>query len=108
MLAERGDMLALYSLLTRIERRIILVLLGLNHVYLHHQGFKWMDGITNKLTIAPPHLSTRLNHVFMADPITAAHTLNDLIGETLDLVETYMPELDISVEKEHSGRERNT
>jgi len=107
MLAERGDLLALYSLFTRIERRIILVLLGLNHAYLHHQGFKWIDWITQKLTIVPPNLSTRLNHVFMTDPIIAAHTLNDLISETVALVETHMPDLDISVEKEHISRERN-
>ena len=43
----------------------------------------------------------------MADPITAAHTLNDLIRETVTLVEMHMPDLDISVEKEHISLERN-
>jgi hypothetical protein len=108
MLAERGDLLPLYSLFTGVERNIILVLLGLNHVYLHHQGFKWIDWLAQKLTIAPPNLSTRLNNVFMADPITASHTLNDLVKDTIALVEAHMPDLDISEEKERINRERNS
>jgi hypothetical protein len=107
MLAERGDLLPLYTMFTRIERRIIMVLLGLNHLYLHHQGFKWVDWLTQKLTIAPPNLSTRLSHLFMTDPLTAAYTLNDLIQETVAFVETHMPDLDISEEIAHLNRQRN-
>jgi hypothetical protein len=107
MMAERGDMLPLYEGFVHIERRMILVLLGLNRVYLHHLGFKWIDWLATKLLIAPPDLASRLNGLFLSGPFTAARDLDVLLHETIALVEAHMPEIDTSEVKARLDQQRN-
>ncbi len=93
MLAERDDLLALYSLLCRVERSVLGVLLGLNRVYPTSPDLKWVDRLAGRLTVAPPHLAGRLKRVFRAEPRDGAREAVQLIEETVALVEAHLPTL---------------
>ena len=95
MFFERGqNFMLLNQLFSQVEMKIVHILLGLNRVY--YFGFKWMDKVVERFEVSPPQLLRRMNQVFLEPPQKAASILTDLVDETYDLVETHLPELDIS------------
>src|SRR5256714_1007930 len=95
MLAERSELLVLYESFCSIEKDILLVLMGLNHIY--YPGFQCVDQLIGQMPIAPPNLALRFKQLFgivSIDPLAGVYQLHDLIEETFDLVETHMSELD--------------
>src|SRR5215831_15492000 len=61
-LAERGEQLALYESLCIAQKRLLLVLMGLNCLY--HPGWQWADRLMEQMRIAPPKLAQRCKQVF--------------------------------------------
>jgi hypothetical protein len=101
MLAERNDHLLLYDSFCTVEQHILLVLMGLNHIY--YPGFRWIDRLMGQMPIAPPNLSTRFKQVFGIvgiDPLAGVYQLHDLIEETFTLVETHLSEFDTTPARE--------
>jgi len=97
MLAERNDLLALYDSFCTTEKRILLVLMGLNHIY--YPGFQWIDRLIGQMHIVPPNLATRCKQVFGIvgiDPLAGVYQLHELIEETFSLVQTHLGEFDIT------------
>ncbi len=97
VLAERSDLLALYDSLCAAQKRILIVLMGLNHLY--YPGWQWIDRLVDQMQVAPPNLSPRCTQVFAIvgiDPRAAVYQLHDLIEETFRLVETNLDEIDTS------------
>lgn len=93
-LAERNDVLALYDSLCTAQKHILLVLLGLNHLY--YPGWRRVDRLMNEMLVAPPNLSPRFRQLFAIvsiDPLAAVYQLHELIEETFALVETCLPAL---------------
>lgn len=95
VLAERDDLLMLYDLICTTERQILGILLGLNRLYLANPNYKWLDQLVSELRIAPAALSFRLKQIFRTDAKLAVRALQQLIEETLALVEKHMPQLDM-------------
>lgn len=108
VLADRDDLLMLYNLICTAERQILGVLLGLNRLYLANPNYKWLDQLVSELRIAPAALSFRLKQIFRTDPKLAVHALQQLIEETLKLVEKNMPELDMTPYQAHARHRRST
>ena len=94
MLAERNDLLVLYESFCTVEKHILLVLMGLNHLY--YPGFQWIDRLMEQMHLAPPHLSTRCKQLFGIDTRASVYQLHNLIEETFVLVETSLHEIDTS------------
>lgn len=95
MLAARDDRLLLYRIFVRIGQQIIGALLGLNRIYMPTPDhLKWMDETIAALQIKPNDLSARLKHAFSIEPSAGVALLKELIGETLTLVETHLPNFD--------------
>ncbi len=97
MLAERNDLLVLYESFCAAQRHLLLVLMGLNHLY--YPGFKWVDQLMGQMSITPPQLASRFKQLFgivSIDPLAAVYQLHELIEETFVLVETYLDEIDTS------------
>jgi hypothetical protein len=98
MLAERSELLALYETFCTIEKQVLLVLIGLNHLY--YPGWRWVDRLMEQMHLAPPSLAERFKQLFgivSIDPLASVYQLHDLIEETFRLVEIHLSELDITL-----------
>jgi hypothetical protein len=101
-LAERHEVLALYDSFCSAQKQLLLVLLGLNHLY--YPGWRWIGRLMDEMRVTPPHLSPRLKQLFAIvsiDPFASVYQLHDLIEETFRLVETHLGEVDT-----HAAHER--
>lgn len=94
MYLHRGENLTLlYQSFTKVQERILYMLLGLNRVY--YFGFKWLDVVCDKFAITPNNLSARLREVYQVELAEGAHKLIQLVEDTYDLLETHMPQLNV-------------
>lgn len=93
MLVERRNPVLLAGMFSAVCEQVLGVLLALNRRY--GPKPKWLDSLTDSLDIAPRDLGDRLRRVFSGDPAAAAVLLAQLVEETFDLVETYLPEVDV-------------
>lgn len=106
-LAERNDVLALYDSLCTSQKHLLLVLLGLNHLY--YPGWRWVDRLMNEMQVMPSNLSPRLRQLFAIvsiDPLAAVYQLHELIEETFSLVETCLPTVDFTQARERFHERR--
>lgn len=107
MLAERDDIIFLYSALLGIEQKLLSVLLGLNRIY--HPGIiKWMDRVIDAMTIKPPNLSTRLKSVFATSPKAGVEELRTLTEEVYELIATHLPQVDTQQDQSRAAYRRKT
>jgi hypothetical protein len=107
LLAERNDLLLLYDSLCLIEKRILLVLMGLNHIY--YPGWRWMDRLIAQMPLAPAQLAPRFQQVFgivSIDPLASVYQLHDLVEETFRLVENHLPEIEMNLMRARFGAQR--
>jgi hypothetical protein len=96
-LAERHDELALYDSFCTSQKRLLLVLLGMNRLY--YPGWRWVDRLLDEMQVTPPGLSRRLKQLFAIvsiDPLAAVYQLHELIEETFALVEAHLAAVEIS------------
>jgi hypothetical protein len=87
--------LVLYDSFCTAQKRLLLVLLGLNRLY--YPGWRWLDRLIDQLQVTPPNLSPRLKQLFAIvsiDPLASVYQLHDLIEETFMLVETHLAAVD--------------
>ncbi|HEX6552288.1 MAG TPA: nucleotidyltransferase domain-containing protein [Ktedonobacteraceae bacterium] len=95
MLAERGELLALYESFCAVEKQTLLVLMGLNRLY--YPGWQRVDRLMERMRIAPLTLAARFKQIFgivSIDPLASVYQLHDLVEETFSLVQTHLSELD--------------
>ena len=95
MLAERSELLALYEAFCTTQKRMLLVLMGLN--YLYFPGWRWVDRLLEQVPLVPVKLVSRCKQAFgiiRIDPLAGVYELHDLIEESFRLVETHLSELD--------------
>jgi hypothetical protein len=104
-LAERGDWLILNGQFCQIERKLVGMLLGLNRIYLPHPDFKWAEALIAAMRYAPANFAARLRQVFRPELLDGIQQLESLIDETFDLLETHLPQLDLT-EKRHDFLKR--
>lgn len=93
-LVERDELLLLYDLYCQVERQLLTILFGLNRLYSPHPDGKWLEQLIREMAILPPALALRLKQVFRLAPRSGVRLLQELIDETLTLVETNMPDVD--------------
>ena len=92
-LERSNNLLMLYQSFVQVQTRLLHTLLGLNRVY--YFGFKWLDGVDDRLERKPVDLVPRLAEVYEAEPTIGAQLLAELVEETYDLIEVHMPDADI-------------
>lgn len=107
MLAQRGDLVALYAVVDDVVRAMLRMLLALNRRYLSNPSFKWLDRSVSDLERAPKHLARRLRRVYTSRPADGVVELQSLLEETLALVEGERPLLDISDAQAWMSRRRS-
>lgn len=92
-----------YQILVEAAQNIVGVLAGLNRLYFTTFQFKRMHRFLDQMEIAPPDLATRLERLFQAELPQALLELENLVTETIALVERYMPSIDTSTAKRRLG-----
>jgi predicted nucleotidyltransferase len=95
MQAERGDLLWLHESLVESQKNVLGVLMGLNRHY-HWGEYKRVDRLAAELAIAPAGLAARLRRIFTTSPVDAVREMGFLADETLTLVETHFPDIDLT------------
>jgi hypothetical protein len=106
VLAARQDWLLLAEVLVRMQRRIMGALHGLNGLYLAHPGYKWLNETIAEMSLTPPDLAARLQHINLVSPAEAIEPLHQLLEETIALAERELPDLDLSGAWRAIGRRR--
>ena len=86
-LVQRGDLLALHTVVVRAQRCVIGALHGLNRVFLANPSMKWEQATANQFPLQPPELTLRLAATWTADIAHRAPTVESLLTDTIDLAE---------------------
>jgi hypothetical protein len=79
------------------------VLSGLNRLYYSTFQFKRMSRFINQMAIAPENLAAQLEDLFHEERHIAVHQLEALVGETVELIEIHMPQIDTALAKRKLG-----
>lgn len=92
-----------YQSLVETSLNLLAVLAGLNRLYCSSFQFKRLHRFAGKMSLAPERLAERLDSIFALDPVEAGIAMERLIAETVDLVETHMPEIDTALVRGQIG-----
>ncbi len=92
-----------YQSLVESCHNILAILAGLNRLYFTTFQFKRMASFVSQMGIAPAGLASRMEGLFTSPPREAAVELERLVSETLDLVDTHLPEIDTSQVRKRIG-----
>ncbi|MDP4549581.1 DUF4037 domain-containing protein [Alkalihalobacillus macyae] len=102
-LLKRKDWLMLSDVICGVQKNLLGVLFGLNHLYVHHPVFKWMEIYIEEMEVRPESLHDRMTNILIGHPQDGIEKLEKLIEEVIELVERHHPELDITDQKKHIG-----
>lgn len=92
-----------YEILVESAQRIVGILAGLNKLYFTTFQFKRTGRFIGQMAIKPDNLYERLESVFESELETAVITLEQLVAETITLVESHMPQIDTTAAKARIG-----
>ncbi|MEG3846015.1 hypothetical protein QT971_03200 [Microcoleus sp. herbarium19] len=102
-LARRDTTLWHYQIMVEAVQNLLGVLSGLNRLYYSTFQFKRTSRFIEYMEIAPENLADRLESLFHDEPQIAVYQLEELVRETVDLVEIHMPQVDTSKAKRKLG-----
>lgn len=88
-LLARGDLIATYDLLARIECAILRALLAVNRVYQAHRLLKWQRVTLDQLVLAPTSLAVRLDELWDVGEGRCFDRAEELLLETLAVVQRH-------------------
>ena len=104
--AARDMSLCVYETFVDSSYRIISILAGLNRVYFSAFRFKRQHQFIRQLGIAPDNLAARTERLFKLGYELAIAELEQLVDETVTLVEAHMPGIDTSQVRRELGKRR--
>jgi predicted nucleotidyltransferase len=93
-MAVRDATIWMYQLLAETANNLLGVLAGLNRRYFSSFQFKRTQRFIAQLELVPPRLADRLEAAFHADLAVAVQIIEELVRETIALVEHHMPQID--------------
>ncbi|WP_174612970.1 DUF4037 domain-containing protein [Virgibacillus ihumii] len=98
-LLKRQDWLMLYDVICGVQKNLFGILFGLNHMYVSHPVYKWMQYNIEQMQIKPDNLYDRMTNILIGDPKTALYQLEILINDVIVLIKKHHPDLDITEHK---------
>ncbi|MCM3086778.1 hypothetical protein [Bhargavaea ginsengi] len=90
--ARRNNPAAFFNIMSNIQSSLFIVLLALNGSYF--PTYKWMFKRLHELPVKPENLEWRLREMYRESPTEAAARMQEVLEETLQLVEAQYPDLD--------------
>lgn len=100
---SRDASLWYYKILVESCEHIVAILAGLNKLYFTTFQFKRQHYFIEQMSIKPARLAERIDALFQNDIATAAEQLEQLVIETIALVEHEMPQIDTVGAKRRIG-----
>ncbi len=100
---SRDSTLWYHKILVESCEHIVATLAGLNRLYFTTFQFKRQRYFIDQMTIKPDKLAERMDALFGTEITTAAEQLEQLVGETIALVEQEMPQIDTTAAKRRLG-----
>jgi hypothetical protein len=85
-----------YQVLVEASQHLLGTLAGLNRCYFTTFQFKRMHRFCAQLRLAPPDLAGRIERLFALEPFDSLAALEELVGETADLLAEHMPQVEIN------------
>ena len=70
--------------------------MGLNRIYLPDLRLKWLDRLAAAMPLRPVEFVSRLQGILQLEPHRGIAEMEQLLQETLDLVERHLPEIDVT------------
>ncbi|NMG06285.1 hypothetical protein [Brasilonema sp. UFV-L1] len=102
-LLTRDTTVWFHQVLVESVQNILAILAGINKLYYSTFQFKRMGMFIDKMNIVPENLSMRMESLFQSERRIAIRQLEDIIRETLELVNLHMPQVDTSKVQEKLG-----
>ena len=97
---DRGDLLVFYEYVLATIRGVVGVLAGLNRVYVAPDKLKRAGTVVSRMPIAPPHAAARLDALLDLPREQVRPELDELVEQTLALVDEHLPEVDTTRARE--------
>lgn len=92
-----------HQILVETGHKLMAVLAGLNRLYFTTFQFKRMRSFIEEMTLKPDNLTARLEGLFSRDIGEALPEVEQLVAETIALVEHHMPHIDATKAKARLG-----
>ncbi|MEM7032885.1 MAG: hypothetical protein AAF629_25270 [Chloroflexota bacterium] len=92
-----------YQIMVETAHKLVAVLAGINRLYFTTFQFKRMHKFIDEMKIKPDNLAGRIEALFQSDMSQVLPDLEQLVSETVELVETHMPQVDTSAAKARLG-----
>lgn len=92
-----------HEIVVATAQKLVAVLAGLNGLYFTTFQFKRQKRFIDQMALKPTDFAARLDRLFAAEMHSALPEIEALVGETIALVETHMPEVDTSAAKARLG-----
>jgi predicted nucleotidyltransferase len=89
---QRDNPIDFYDHLCRLQQEVFLVLLALNRQYF--PAYKWMYRRLATMELKPANVSIRMQRMFTLPYSQATDNMQNLLVETLDLVDQQLPQID--------------
>ena len=93
---ERGDLIAYYDGVSKMLRNTLGIIAGLNRVYCTTDEGRWAESLLSRMPIQPERTWERMREILTTDGHRATVMLEELLLDTLDLVEHHMPGFDLT------------
>lgn len=91
---DRGDLVVFYEYVLATMRSLVGVLAGLNRVYVAPDKLKRVGAVVGRMELVPPDAAARLDGLLDLPRERVKPELDDLVAQTLELVEQHLPEVD--------------
>ncbi|MBN1551081.1 hypothetical protein JW979_06415 [bacterium] len=104
---NRGEILFVYDAFCATLKRLLFILAGLNGRYFAPVEPRWIEHELEHMDLKPADMWQRIKSIFKMDYVEANKMIEELIVETVALVERHMPEVDMSRYRETSEIEIN-
>lgn len=91
---DRGDLVVFYEYVLATMRNVVGVLAGLNRVYVAPDKLKRLGAVVSRMELTPPDAARRLDALLDLPREQVKLELDDLVAQTLDLVDEHLPEVD--------------
>ena len=86
-LAERGDTIAVHSLLSAVAQGIFSAVLAINRMFQPHQLPKWQRRLLGTVPLRPTRIESRLDDIWHRGPLDAIAEAEALMYDTIELAE---------------------
>jgi hypothetical protein len=103
-IATRDTALWVHQALVEAAQNVLGVLAGLNRRYYSPFQLKRAHRFTDELRLAPPNLAARIDNLLVVDQVSASADLEQLVRDTVDLIDRHIPEVDTSAVRRSLGR----